>query len=214
MSLKPFLELEQSFVGDDILLPTPVEEPAQDIVISIDSLKKKVSSCTNCALCETRTQTVFGSGALNANLMFVGEAPGRDEDLKGEPFVGRAGQLLTKMIEAMGLSRDQVFIANILKCRPPENRNPSPYEIERCTPFLKKQLSLVSPKVICALGSFAAKTLLDTDTPISRLRGQVHQYEDISLVPTFHPAYLLRNASMKGKTWEDLKLVMKLLAET
>jgi DNA polymerase len=146
--------------------------------------------------------------------MFVGEAPGADEDIKGEPFVGRAGQLLTKIIEAIGLTRDQVYIANVIKCRPPQNRNPEADEVARCEPFLNHQIDLIRPRVIVALGTFAAHALLKTDAPISRLRGRVHEYRGgARLIPTFHPAFLLRSPDRKRDVWEDMKKVRALLAE-
>ncbi|HXN06601.1 MAG TPA: uracil-DNA glycosylase, partial [Nitrospiria bacterium] len=160
-------------------------------------------------LYSTRTQLVFGTGNPNPELVFVGEAPGADEDLKGEPFVGRAGQLLTRMIEAMGLNRNLVFITNILKSRPPGNRNPEPDEIRACLPFLIAQLEVLKPKVICALGSFAAQTLLQTEEKISKLRGRFHDYRGIKLMPTYHPAYLLRNPVEKKAVWEDMQMIMK-----
>jgi DNA polymerase len=156
---------------------------------------------------------VFGVGNPSAELVFVGEGPGQDEDLQGEPFVGRAGQLLTKMIEAMGYRREDVYIANVVKCRPPGNRNPEPDEIEACEPFLRAQLAAIRPKVIVALGKFAAQTLLRDTSPISRLRGKWFSYEGVRLMPTFHPAYLLRSPQEKGKAWEDLQLVMKELGK-
>lgn len=174
---------------------------------SLEKFRKQISGCTKCQLSKTRTNFVFGDGDPTADLVFVGEAPGHDEDLQGKPFVGAAGQLLTKIIEAIKLDRSQVYICNILKCRPPGNRNPAPQEIELCEPYLIKQLELIKPKVICALGTFAAQTLLKTTTPISKLRGQIHYYHDIKLVPTFHPAALLRNPSWKRQTWEDVQLV-------
>src|SRR5690349_2733502 len=147
--------------------------------------------------------------------MFVGEAPGADEDIQGEPFVGRAGQLLTKIIEAIGLTREQVYIANVIKCRPPGNRNPEPDEVSTCEPFLAEQITLIKPKVIVALGTFAAHALLKTDVPISRLRGRVHQFRDgIHLIPTFHPAFLLRSPERKRDVWEDMKIVRGLLTST
>jgi DNA polymerase len=154
---------------------------------------------------------VFGVGSPTAELMFVGEAPGADEDIQGVPFVGRAGQLLTKMIEGMGFRRDDVYIANVIKCRPPENRNPDPDEVATCEPFLFRQIASIQPKVIVALGSFAAKTLLKTQSPISRLRGRVYEYHGARLVPTFHPSYLLRSPGQKREAWEDLKLALSLL---
>jgi DNA polymerase len=158
-----------------------------------------------------RQQVIFGVGNPTADLMFVGEAPGADEDAQGVPFVGRAGQLLTKIIEAMGLARGDVYIANVIKCRPPGNRNPEPDEVAACEPFLLSQVDLVRPRVIVALGKFAAQTLLRTDTPITRLRGQVFEYRAAHLVPTFHPAYLLRSPDKKRDTWEDMKKVLALL---
>jgi DNA polymerase len=162
-----------------------------------------------------RTQVVFGAGNPNAKLMFVGEAPGGDEDRQGEPFVGAAGQLLTKIIEAIELKRSDVYIANVIKCRPPGNRNPEPVEVATCKPFLLQQVDIIRPKVIVALGTFAAQTLLETDTPISRLRGRVQALRGgISLVPTFHPAFLLRSPDRKRDVWEDMKKVRALLAES
>jgi uracil-DNA glycosylase family 4 len=179
------------------------------------ALREEIGDCTRCVLHTLgRRQVVFGTGSPDANLMFVGEAPGADEDVKGEPFVGRAGQLLTKIIEAIELKREDVYIANVIKCRPPGNRNPEPVEVETCSPFLLRQIDLIKPKVIVALGTFAAHTLLATDAPISRLRGRVHEYRDgIKLVPTFHPAYLLRSPDKKREVWEDMKIVRALLAE-
>jgi uracil-DNA glycosylase family 4 len=175
-------------------------------------LKKVIQEMTNCQLCslsKTRKNLVFGDGNPEAQIVFVGEAPGADEDEQGLPFVGRAGQLLTKIIEAMGLKRKDVYICNILKCRPPGNRNPMPEEISLCEPFLKRQLQAISPKVICAMGTFAAHTLLKTDVPISLLRGRFHSYEGIKLMPTYHPAYLLRKPKAKKQVWEDVQMIMK-----
>lgn len=175
-----------------------------------ESLRGMVAGCRRCPLAETRTNTVYGSGSPEARLVFVGEAPGRDEDLKGLPFVGRAGQLLTDIIEkGMGLSRDSVYICNVLKCRPPENRNPLPSEVEKCEPHLIRQLELIRPRVICALGTYAAQTLLKTEETIGRLRGRWHFYHGIPLRATYHPAYLLRNPADKRKTWEDVLEVLK-----
>jgi DNA polymerase len=168
--------------------------------------------CTRCKLhLLGRRQVVFGVGHAQAQLMFVGEAPGEDEDRLGEPFVGRAGQLLTKIIEAMGLTREQVYIANVIKCRPPGNRNPEPDEVATCEPFLFDQLAIVQPRVVVALGKFAAQSLLRTTEPITRLRGRVFDWRGASLVPTFHPAYLLRNPPAKRDVWEDMKKVRALL---
>ena len=173
------------------------------------AIRREMGDCTRCKLAPGRRHLVFGVGNPRAELVFVGEGPGEDEDLKGEPFVGRAGQLLTRMIEAMGYARGDVYIANVVKCRPPGNRNPEPDEIEACEPFLRAQLAALRPRVIVALGKFAAQTLLRETTPISRLRGRWASYQGVKLMPTFHPAYLLRSPDEKKKAWEDLQLVMK-----
>ena len=176
------------------------------------AIRADIGDCTRCKLCRLgRTQIVFGVGNPNADLMFVGEAPGRDEDLQGEPFVGRSGQKLTQIIEAIGLKREDVYIANVIKCRPPQNRNPEQDEVETCEPFLFQQIDIIKPKVIVALGTFAARTLLRTLDPISRLRGRVFEYRGAKLIPTFHPAYLLRNPASKREVWEDMKLAKRLL---
>jgi len=169
-------------------------------------------ACTRCKLHTLgRKQVVFGVGNPNADLMFVGEAPGADEDVQGIPFVGRAGQLLTKMIQAINLERDQVYIANVIKCRPPENRNPEPDEVATCEPFLFQQIDAINPKVIVALGSFAAKALLRSNDSISRLRGRIYDFRGAKLIPTFHPAFLLRSPDRKRDAWEDLKRARALL---
>jgi len=166
-----------------------------------------IKDCKKCGLHKTRTKFVFGEGNPRAQLVFVGEAPGRDEDLQGRPFVGRAGQLLTKIIEAMGYKREDVYICNVLKCRPPNNRAPEPEEVEQCEPHLLEQLRLIGPKVICALGTHAAHTLLKMDIPISAMRGNFYDYHGIKLMPTYHPAYLLRNPAEKRKVWEDVQKI-------
>ncbi|MBI4412224.1 MAG: uracil-DNA glycosylase [Deltaproteobacteria bacterium] len=178
------------------------------------TLRTEIGDCTRCILHKGRTNLVFGVGNPDAELMFVGEGPGADEDLKGEPFVGRAGQLLTKMIEAMGLTRADVYIANIVKCRPPGNRNPEPIEVATCSPFLKRQIDIIGPKVLVCLGKFAAQTLLQTEIPITKLRGEFQDYGAVKVMPTYHPAFLLRNPNMKRAVWEDLKKVMALLGLT
>jgi DNA polymerase len=201
-----------------------LDMPKADFTRRSEQLKKLndagVSKCRKCHLCETRTRTVFGQGEARTRLVFVGEAPGFDEDQQGLAFVGRAGQLLTKMIEAMGIKREWVFICNILKCRPPDNRTPAPDEIQACWPYLDEQLRTIQPDVIVALGKPASQTLLRTDESIGRLRGQWHQYyasgtpgvgEPTALMPTYHPAYLLRNPADKSKAWSDLKQVMERL---
>jgi uracil-DNA glycosylase family 4 len=177
------------------------------------AVRGELGECSRCKLGATRTTLVFGVGSPGAELVFVGEGPGEDEDRQGEPFVGRAGQLLTKMIEAMGYRRDEVYIANVVKCRPPGNRNPEPDEIEACEPFLRAQLEAIGPKVVVALGKFAAQTLLRDTSPISRLRGRWFRYGGVRLMPTFHPAYLLRSPHEKARAWEDLQLVMKELGK-
>ncbi len=177
----------------------------------LGKLEKSLKNCDRCKLCQQRKQVVFGTGSPEADLVFVGEGPGADEDRQGIPFVGRAGQLLTKMISAMHLTRDDVYICNVVKCRPPGNRNPEPDEIAKCEPFLIQQLEIIKPKAIVALGKFAAQTLLRVDTPISRMRGRWHDYHGIKLMPTFHPSYLLRTPDGKQQAWEDLKQVMSAL---
>jgi len=173
--------------------------------------REELGDCQRCKLARGRTNLVFGVGNPEAHLVLVGEGPGADEDAQGEPFVGKAGQLLNKMIEAMGYRREDVYICNVVKCRPPGNRNPEPDEIEACEPFLKKQLAALRPRVIVTLGKFAAQCLLRDETPISRLRGNFRTYEGVQLMPTLHPAYLLRDPSKKKETWEDLKTVMAAL---
>ena len=186
-------------------------DAARDTLLAI---REDLGDCTRCKLhLQGRTQIVFGVGNPDADLMFVGEAPGADEDIQGIPFVGRAGQLLTKIIEAIGLTRDQVYIANVIKCRPPGNRNPDPDEVETCEPFLFRQIDAIQPKVIVALGTFAAKALLKTQDPISRLRGRIYDFRGARLIPTFHPAFLLRSPERKRDVWEDMKKVRALLQE-
>ncbi len=202
--------------GDDTIPLLPVTgAPPAAVPSSADGLtgiRIDIGDCTRCKLHRLgRTQVVFGVGNPDADLMFVGEAPGADEDVQGIPFVGRAGQLLTKIIEAIGLCREDVYIANVIKCRPPGNRNPEQDEVDTCEPFLFRQIDVVQPKVIVALGTFAARTLLRTLDPISRLRGRVYDYRGAKLIPTFHPAYLLRNPASKREVWEDMKKVRDLL---
>ena len=195
--------------------PATSEQRPAALVLNLIEIREEIGDCTRCKLhTQGRKQIVFGVGNPNADLMFVGEAPGADEDVQGEPFVGRAGQLLTKMIEAMGFKRDEVYIANVIKCRPPQNRNPDPDEVESCEPFLFKQIETIQPKVIVALGSFAAKTLLKTQDPISRLRGRVYTYRGARLIPTFHPSFLLRSPNQKKYAWEDLKLALAEMGRT
>lgn len=176
---------------------------------TLDDLDKAVCGCRRCQLGSTRMNFVFGAGNPNADIMFIGEAPGADEDAQGVPFVGRAGQLLTKMIEAMKLSRDDVYIGNILKCRPPNNRDPKPEEIEMCEPILIRQIEIIQPKIICALGRISGQTLLRTKATLGALRGKFHDYHGVKFIVTYHPAALLRNPNWKKDAWEDLKLVRR-----
>lgn len=175
----------------------------------LEGLLGEIGDCKRCKLCKGRTNIVFGVGNPAAELVFVGEGPGAEEDKQGIPFVGRAGQLLTKIIEAMNMSRDDIYIANVVKCRPPENRNPEPDEIAACSQFLMKQIEIISPKVIVCLGTFAAQKFLNTEEKITALRGHFREVAGVKVMPTYHPAFLLRNPSMKKPVWEDMKLVME-----
>jgi DNA polymerase len=212
------VEHEQGGIEPSIPQCVP-EEPSQrvELFASPDAALQAIradlgADCSRCKLHTLgRTQVVFGVGNPDADLMFVGEAPGADEDLQGEPFVGRAGQLLTKIIEAIELQRQDVYIANVIKCRPPGNRNPEPDEVEQCEPYLFRQIDTVKPKVIVALGKFAAQCLLRTNDPITRIRGREFKYRDAILIPTYHPAYLLRTPSAKREVWEDMKRVRAIL---
>jgi uracil-DNA glycosylase family 4 len=197
--------------GGEPEAPAAPDAAGEEHVPGLEALRAHIGDCTRCKLATGRTNLVFGVGNPEARLMFVGEGPGADEDLQGEPFVGRAGQLLTQIIKAMGFERSDVYIANVVKCRPPNNRNPEPDEIATCSPFLEAQIAAIRPDVIVALGKFAAQTLLATETPISRLRGQFHDRRGVDVMPTFHPSYLLRNPAAKREVWEDMKLVMKRL---
>jgi uracil-DNA glycosylase len=199
----------------ELIQPIEPIEPSEPIEprIALQVVRDDLGAdCSRCKLHTLgRTQVVFGVGNPSADLMFVGEAPGADEDVQGEPFVGRAGQLLTKIIEAIGLGRSDVYIANVIKCRPPGNRNPEPDEVEQCEPFLFRQIDTVKPKVVVALGKFAAQCLLRTNDPITRIRGREFKYRDAILIPTYHPAYLLRTPSAKREVWEDMKRVRAIL---
>ena len=187
---------------------SPVNGQLSTVNSDFDALRAEAHDCTKCRLAGTRRNVVFGVGNPNADLMFIGEAPGRDEDEKGEPFVGRAGQLLTDIIKAMRLTRDDVYIANVIKCRPPENRNPEPDELESCRPFIRRQVELIQPKVIVTLGRFGLQSLTEKGYGISAVRGQWLDYNGIKLMPTYHPAYLLRNPAAKKDVWQDMKKVM------
>ena len=229
-------ELETEVPAADPLPPPEPSTPARTLagappaprqvvagpVATMDwpALRAAVAACTACSLCESRTQTVFGVGHLRAHWMIVGEAPGEQEDLRGEPFVGKAGQLLDNMLAAIGLSRQaaegddparRVYIANVLKCRPPANRNPQPEEVARCAPFLQRQIELVQPKIILAMGRFAVQSLLHSDEAIGKLRGRVHQVAGVPTIVSYHPAYLLRNLPDKAKAWDDLCLALATL---
>ena len=197
-------EIPQDIFQNNHLKP----EESLYLDLDLDNLKTEALDCHKCQLDQSRIHVVFGTGNQKADLMFVGEAPGAEEDRTGKPFVGRAGQLLTKIIQSTGLTRDDVYIANVLKCRPPGNRNPKSNEIERCEPYLLRQIDLIEPKVICALGTFAAQILLRTDERISKLRGNFYNYHGTKVMPTYHPAYLLRNPENKRQVWEDIQKVM------
>jgi DNA polymerase len=201
--------LQIATIPPTVAAAAPQIVAAADRPAQLDIIRREVAACTRCAeLAATRTQTVFGVGNVNARLVFIGEAPGADEDRQGEPFVGKAGQLLTKIIEACRMTRDEVYIANILKCRPPGNRNPLPDEVQNCRGYLNRQLAIIRPEFICCLGSVAAKSLLNTEETIGRMRGRFYLYEGIPVLCTYHPAYLLRNPSAKRDVWEDMKLLM------
>jgi DNA polymerase len=210
--LKSYLEYLK---GMGILsLPTSEIKPVQSNssrVMTLEEVQKELGDCKRCKLHRTRRTIVFGEGNERATLMFIGEGPGYDEDVQGRPFVGKAGQLLTKIIESINLSREEVYIANVIKCRPPQNRNPEPDEIKSCNPFLMKQIGVIHPKIICALGTFSAQTLLKTDAKISALRGRFFDLEDIKVIPTYHPAFLLRNPERKREVWEDMKQIAELI---
>ena len=194
-------------VGAGFSLPDEVK-PFTTQSDLLDELQQIVTACVKCRLAKSRTQVVYGVGSPNADLMFIGEAPGRDEDIQGKPFVGRAGQLLTDIIKAMKLTRDDVYIANVIKCRPPENRNPEPDEIEECRPFIRRQIEIIQPKVIVTLGRIALQSLMERGYAISGARGQWLDFHGIKVMPSYHPAYLLRTPSAKKDVWADMKKVM------
>jgi uracil-DNA glycosylase family 4 len=198
--LRAYLDMQKNFGLQ--LVPLRVARLEHS---KLSLLSEKLQNCTDCALSEGRRSVVFGSGDPNADVMFVGEAPGAEEDKQGLPFVGVAGQLLTRMIESIGFRREDVYIANVIKCRPPGNRDPKPIEVASCEPFLKRQIELIRPSIICSMGRFASQTLLKTDESMGRLRGRLFEYEGIKLLPTYHPAALLRNPQWKRPTWEDLR---------
>jgi DNA polymerase len=195
----------------DAAMPIQVAPTEAEPAVRLTQLAAVARDCRQCRLHAGRRQVVFGTGNPTAALVFIGEAPGHDEDMQGEPFVGPAGQLLTRIIAAIGLTREQVYMLNVIKCRPPQNRNPQPDEIAACRPILQEQLACLRPRVICALGTFAAQTLLQTEEKISRLRGRFHMLGTIQVMPTYHPAFLLRNAQYKRAVWEDMQLVQRAL---
>jgi DNA polymerase len=201
------------YLGPGLVRTPGSAAPPPAAVDDFEAARAEALACTRCALCETRTNVVFGEGSRDADLVFVGEAPGQDEDRSGRPFVGRAGQLLTKMIGAMGYQRDEVYIANVLKCRPPANRDPAADEVEKCRPYLLRQLDAIDPKVICALGRHALRALTGYEGPIGRVRGRPMRFGDRIVVPTFHPAYLLRDPAAKKDAWADLQAILKLLGK-
>jgi uracil-DNA glycosylase family 4 len=197
----------------DLFGDGPVEKEPDLSGLDMTSLEKMVSTCTRCHLSRTRTNTVFGSGARDAGIVFIGEAPGRDEDLQGLPFVGRAGKLLTKILDSVGMSRDEVYITNILKCRPPENRDPQEDEVKACEIYLGRQIELIDPVLICALGRIAGQNLLKCNTPLATLRQNVHFYNDTKVIVAYHPAALLRNPNLKRAAWEDIKMIRRMYDE-
>lgn len=210
----PGFEVAPPNLRSDISAPiTQTLELRADLPSDFAALAKVVAGCRLCGLCETRTQTVFADGATTARLLLVGEAPGRDEDAQGLPFVGRAGQLLNKMLTAIDLKREEVYICNVLKCRPPDNRTPEPLEVERCMPYLEQQIALVRPALICALGLSAAQALLRTKASMTSMRGRTFEFRGIPLIPTYHPAALLRNPGLKREAWVDLQRVRDLLRD-
>lgn len=196
---------------DNAISSFPIKQSRPEQGASLEMIRAELGDCKRCRLCETRTNIVFGVGNPKARLMFIGEGPGHDEDVQGEPFVGRAGQLLTKIIGAMGLTRHDVYIANIIKCRPPENRYPAPDEVEQCSPFLLKQVASIKPELVVTLGNLATQTILQTKEGITTLRSRFHDWQGTKLLPTYHPAFLLRNPNMKKPVWEDMQKAMQFL---
>jgi len=210
--LKSYLEYLKGMGITSLPLSENIPEKViRSEILTLAEVRKELGDCKRCKLHRTRRTIVFGEGNENATLMFIGEGPGYDEDVQGRPFVGKAGQLLTKIIESINLPREEVYIANIIKCRPPQNRNPEPDEIQSCNPFLMNQIRVIQPRIICALGTFSAQTLLKTDTKISALRGKLFDLEGIKVIPTYHPAFLLRNPERKREVWEDMKKIAELI---
>jgi uracil-DNA glycosylase family 4 len=211
--LKLYLEYLRGMGLEALPMSEAVPMGGQGKPPTLKDIRSELGDCQRCKLHRTRRTLVFGEGNENAKLMFIGEGPGYDEDVQGRPFVGRAGQLLTKIIQSMHLQREDVYIANVIKCRPPQNRNPEPDEIASCSPFVLKQISAIRPRIVCALGTFSAQTLLKTTTKITALRGRVFSLDTTRVIPTYHPAFLLRNPEKKKDVWEDMKQVMECLRE-
>lgn len=213
IAIEPVIAMQQNPIPPEIpiaaVLSPPIVTPPPMPSDNWETLQNEVANCRKCALCQTRTQTVFGTGNKNPDWLFIGEAPGEQEDLQGQPFVGAAGSLLTEMLRAISLSREDIFIANILKCRPPNNRDPHADEMAACRPFLERQIALLKPKIIIAVGRIAAQQLLNTHETIGKLRGKVYSVNNVPLVVFYHPAYLLRSLSQKSKAWQDLQLAVK-----
>jgi uracil-DNA glycosylase family 4 len=210
--LKTYLEYLKGVGIDSLPVSESIPEQAtHPETLTLEEVRNELGDCKRCKLHRTRRTIVFGEGNEKATLMFIGEGPGYDEDVQGRPFVGKAGQLLTKIIQSIHLQREEVYIANIIKCRPPQNRNPEPDEIQSCNPFLQKQIKVIQPKIICALGTFSAQTLLKTETKITALRGKFYELEGIKVIPTYHPAFLLRNPDKKREVWEDMKKIAEWL---
>ena len=205
--LYSYLNQTRELFGNRIYLDEQDDDKSEQDVQNLESFYQSICKCQNCPLGSTRTNFVFGVGNPNADIVFVGEAPGKQEDLAGEPFVGRAGKLLDKILAAVSLTRNDIYICNVLKCRPPENRDPLPSEVDQCEPYLKTQLALVNPKLIVALGRVAACTILKTKESLGNMRNQIHKYEGIDLIVTYHPAALLRNPNFKKPTWEDFQMI-------
>jgi len=203
------LETPLAEPGVEIPVEKPAAQPENGMWKALAALERRVKRCTRCELSRTRTNVVYGAGSARVKIVFIGEAPGREEDLQGIPFVGRAGQLLTKIISSIGYRREDVYIANVLKCRPPENRDPTASEVEACSPYLIKQIEIIEPKVICALGLHAAHLLLNTKSSMNKLRGRVQRFRGIKVIPTYHPAACLRYPSFKRQVWEDMQFLKR-----
>ncbi len=207
------VQLQNALTSSTVPRPLPVKETVADVSSRLSEMAAQVSACMKCGLGKSRNKAVFGEGNVETDLMFIGEGPGYDEDQQGIPFVGKAGQLLTKIINAIELDREDVYITNIVKCRPPGNRDPLPEEAGACHPYLSEQIRLIQPKIICTLGRHASQVILKTTESISRLRGKFHSINGIMIMPTYHPAYLLRNASGKRPVWEDMQKIRDYLKE-